>query len=77
MQEDIVGTLRTLGHDAETCSLCGQPYPAQALSPIEAELEDGVLSEREEVCPECGRVLDLGDDPTFPLDEERSPLPIQ
>lgn len=73
MQEDVVGTLRTLGQDTAMCSLCGHPYPPEALRPIEADLGDGVLSEREEACPECGRALALGDDPAFPLDDERTP----
>lgn len=72
MQEDVTGTLRTLGHATATCSLCGQPYPPEALNPIEADLEGGILSERGDACPECGRVRDLGDDAAFPLDEERA-----
>jgi hypothetical protein len=44
MQEDIVGTLRTIGHDAQTCSLCGAPYAAPELTPVDAIPAHGVLS---------------------------------
>jgi len=63
MQEDITGTLRTIGHDVATCSLCGAPYPIRALTPLEATPQDGVLSERADVCPECAATLARGDDP--------------
>lgn len=67
MQEDIAGTLRTIGHDTEICSLCGTPYPANRLMPIEAAVDDGVRSERENVCPDCARSLARGDNPIAPL----------
>lgn len=63
MQEDIAGTLRTIGHDVATCSLCGSPYPIQELTSLEATPHDGVLSERADVCPECVAALARGDDP--------------
>jgi hypothetical protein len=70
MQEDIVGTLRTIGHDAETCSLCGVPYSTHELTPVDAVPAHGVRSEREAICPACRRALDEGDDPVVPLDED-------
>jgi hypothetical protein len=72
MQEDVVGTLRTIGHDTRICSLCGTPFPANRLTPMEASLGDGVRSEREDVCPECTRSLARGENPAAPinLDEQ-------
>ena len=70
MQEDIVGTLRAIGHDAETCSLCGSPYAAHELTPVDAVPADGVLSEREAICPACRRALAEGDEPVIPRDED-------
>jgi hypothetical protein len=70
MQEDCVGPLHSLGRDYETCSLCGYPYPAHMLKPHEGEPVEGIRSEREDVCPECGRLLNRGDEPGFPLDDE-------
>ena len=69
MQEDVVGTLKTIGHNVRTCSLCGAPYPAAQIASIEADPTDGVISEREEVCPECGRALTEGDNPAVPEDD--------
>ena len=70
MQEDIVGTLRAIGHDAETCSLCGGPYSAHELTPVDAVPADGVLSEREAICPACRRALAEGNQPVVPRDED-------
>jgi hypothetical protein len=72
MQEDVAGTLRTIGHDTRICSLCGTPYPANRLTPMESALDDGVRSEREDVCPDCARSLASGDNPAAPinLDEQ-------
>ncbi len=71
MQEDIVGTLHTIGgHDTALCSLCGAPYPSGQMIPIEADPTDGVLSEREDVCPECRKALMQGDNPAFPIEIE-------
>ena len=77
MQEDIEGTMRSLGGrhfgvDAggKICSLCGQPYPARTLTLRDGDEAEGVRSEYEEICPECGRLLALGEEPAFPLDEE-------
>ena len=75
MQEDIVGTLRTIGgHDTAICSLCGAPYPVDQLTPIEADLMDGALSEREDVCPECRKSLAQGENPAFPIETEGDSL---
>ena len=70
MQEDIVGTLRAIGHDAETCSLCGVPYSAHELTPVDAVPAEGVLSEREVICPACRRALAEGTQPVVPHDED-------
>ena len=70
MQEDIVGTLRTIGHDAQTCSLCGTPYSADELTPVDAVPTHGARSEHEAICPACRRALAEGDDPALPLDED-------
>jgi hypothetical protein len=70
MQEDIVGTLRTIGHDAETCSLCGLAYAAHELTPVDADPAHGVLSEREAICPACRRALAEGNEPVVPRDED-------
>lgn len=70
MQEDVAGTLRTLGHRTATCSLCGSVYPAERLVPVEATSMDGVRSEREDVCPDCRQALAQGDDPALPLDAD-------
>jgi len=70
MQEDIVGTQRTITHDIATCSLCESPYPIQALTPLEVTLADGVLSERADVCPACAAVLARGDDPGVRLEAD-------
>jgi hypothetical protein len=70
MQEDIVGSLRAIGHDAATCSLCGAPCSADELAPLDAVSTHGVRSEHEAVCPACRRALAEGDDPAFPLDED-------
>ena len=70
MQEDIVGTLRIIGHDAVTCSLCGVPYSTHELTPVDAVPAHGVRSERETICPACRRALAEGDDPAVPLDED-------
>jgi len=70
MQEDIVGTLRTIGHDAETCSLCGVPYSTHELTPVDAVPAHGVRSEREAICPACRRALAEGDEPVVPRDED-------
>ncbi len=67
MQEDVAGTLHTIGHDTRICSLCGTPYPANRLAPMEAAVGDGVRSEREDVCPDCARSLAQGDNPATPL----------
>ena len=74
MQEDIVGTLRIIGHDAETCSLCGVPYSTHELTPVDAVPAHGVRSERETICPACRRALAEGDDPVVPVDEDGDQL---
>ena len=63
MEEDVTGTMREIGHDTAVCSLCGQPYPADAVSPLEVSPEAGVLSERADVCPRCQDALARGEDP--------------
>jgi len=70
MNEDVAGTLRTIGHDTLLCSLCGASYPADHLMPVEADPTDGVRSERADICPACRQALAQGDDPAFPLDTE-------
>ena len=70
MQEDIAGTLHTIGHDTQTCSLCGEPYAAPELTPVDAIPAHGVRSEHETICPACRRALAEGNDPVSPLDEE-------
>jgi hypothetical protein len=70
MQEDIVGTQRTITHDVAPCSLCGSPYPVQVLTPLEATLTDGVLSERADVCPDCAALVARGDDPVVRLEDD-------
>ena len=68
MQEDIVGTLHSIGHATAICSLCGAPYPADQVVPVDADPMDGMRSERAEACPECRRALLEGDDPAFPIE---------
>ncbi len=71
MQEDIVGTLHTTGLSrVETCSLCGVPYPADQLVPVEASPIAGTLSERENLCPDCRAALEQGDDPALSTEDD-------
>lgn len=70
MQEDMVGPLDDLGHRYEACSVCGQLYPATLLRARDGEVALGVRSAQEDVCAECGRLLDQGEEPGFPLDGE-------
>jgi hypothetical protein len=39
------------------------------LSRQAGDQDEGVRSEYEDACPECGRLLTLGEEPGFPLDE--------
>jgi hypothetical protein len=69
----MAGTLRTLGHAIETCSLCSSPLPVHDLTSVEAAPAEGLRSERADICPECGRILAQGDQPNTLLHEEQEP----
>ena len=73
MQEDVAGTLRTIGYDTDTCSLCGDAYPTDQLISVEADPSDGVVSDREYVCPRCYESLAQGEARVYPADSDDYP----
>jgi hypothetical protein len=75
MQDDIEVRMRELrrpgqtGAEEEQCSLCGFPYPARLLALRAGEQDEGIRSDYEYFCPQCGALLLLGEEPGFPLEE--------
>lgn len=67
MMEDIVLMRRHLGSATALCTLCGSPYPDRLLQPREGVRSIGNRSAFADICPECDRLLHLGDDPAVPL----------
>lgn len=77
MQEDIEGTLRSLHGSGytinevaeERCGLCGYPCATRLLTRRAGNHGEGIRSAYEDVCPECGRLLNLGGEPGFPPED--------
>ncbi len=63
MEEDVLGTREeALGDEYTNCTRCGRPFPRRQARLAPDDSPEVTLSAQAELCPECRRERDLGDE---------------
>ncbi len=67
MEEDVLGPREeAVGDRYTTCTACGRLWPREGTTLADGEPPEGTLSEQAELCPECRRKRELGEENVRP-----------